>query len=306
MAQAIGYQTYPRSKFREGPPIKLSWSAIFGGVVTSLGVWALLYSLGLALGLSAINPNDPSSAKPSGIFAGIWGVVVPLIALFIGGAIAGRGAGLVHRAGGAIHGLVMWGVTTIGGALLVGNLLGSALGGVADLGGGALRGGMQLGQRMDFGLDADDAIKPVNDRLQAEGKPTVTADQLQNASRDVMKTAVREGRVDRETLVTSIANETQLSRADAEELAGRVENQFNNAKQKVETGALKAADVTGKAFWGVFGALLCGMISAIFGGVFGVSRRQQREAELGGRTSIVYEEVPPPTTGYSQQPPLHQ
>src|SRR3954462_4683573 len=103
---------YPRRKFREGPPIKLSWSAIFGGVVAALGIWALLYALGLAMGLSAINPNNPASARPSGIFAGIWGILVPLIALFVGGAIAGRGAGLIHRAGGAIHGLVMWGVTT--------------------------------------------------------------------------------------------------------------------------------------------------------------------------------------------------
>src|SRR3954462_9804860 len=91
---------YPRRKFREGPPIKLSWSAIFGGVVAALGIWALLYALGLALGLSAIDPNNPESAKPSGIFTGIWSLVVPLIALFIGGMVAGRGAGLIHRGGG--------------------------------------------------------------------------------------------------------------------------------------------------------------------------------------------------------------
>jgi hypothetical protein len=304
MARTVETATYPRRRFREGPPIKLSWSAIFGGVVTALGIWALLYALGLALGLSAINPDNPESAKPSGIFAGLWSLLVPLVALFIGGAVASRSAGLIHRGGGAIHGLVMWGVTAVGGALLVGNLLGSALGGVAQLGSGALRGGMQMGQRMDFGLNADDAIAPINERLQAEGKPTVTAEQLENASRDVLRNAVREGKVDRESLVGSIANETSLSREDSEELATRVESQFDTAKQKFQTGALKAADATGKAFWGVFGALLFGMCSAILGGIFGVSRRQQREAELGGvGPTVIVEEHP--TTGFPQQP-LHQ
>ncbi len=305
MARTIETATYPKRRYREGPPIKLSWSAIFGGVFAALGIWALLYALGLALGLSAINPANPESAKPSGIFAGLWGLLVPLIALFIGGAVASRGAGLITRGGGAIQGLVMWGVTAVGGAFLVGNLLGSALGGVAELGGGALRGGMAMGQRMDFGLNADDAIAPINERLQAEGKPAVTAEQLESATRDVMRNAVREGKVDRETLVGAIANETALSREDSEELAGRVENQFNTAKQKVQTGALKAADATGKAFWGVFGALFFGMWSAVLGGIFGVSRRQQRETELGGVGTTVVVEETHPTTGFPQ-PPLHQ
>jgi len=294
--------SHPRRKFLDGPPIKLSWSAIFGGVVAALGIWALLYALGLALGLSAIDPNNPETAKPSGIFTGIWSLVVPLIALFIGGAVAGRGAGLIHRGGGALHGLVMWGLTTLVGAFLVGNLLASALSGVVSLGAGAVKsGGTLMGQQQKpFGLNANDAVQPINERLRAEGKPAITADQLQAATKDVVNTAVRDGKIDRETLIISIARETSLSRQDAEELATRVETQFNDAKTKVEEGALQAADTTGKAFWGVFGALLLGLISAVLGGVAGVSRRQQQLAEQG--PTIVVE---PSSTGFPQDP-LHQ
>ncbi len=305
--QTIGSSSYPRWKFEDGPPMKLSWSAIFGGVVAGLGIWALLYALGLALGLSAINPNNPESARPSGIFGGIWGILVPLVALFIGGAIAGRGAGLIHRAGGAIHGLVMWGVTTVVGAFLVGNLLTSALGGVVSLGSGAVRTGGNMLSRGGgaFGLNADEALQPINARLQAEGKPAITADQVKSATRDVVSSAVRDGRVDRETLVGSIVRETALSRQDAEELAGRVQTQWDAARQSVQTGALQAADATGKAFWGVFGALFLSLIAAVLGGAFGVTDRQQRLAEQEP-PRVVVAETPAPSFRPPPQQPLHQ
>ena len=93
-----------------------------------------------------------------------------------------------------------------------------------------------------------------------------------------------------EQFVASLAQNTALSRADAEEVAGRVEAQFNafkdkagqtlsGAAQTIQTGALKAADVTGKAFWGIFGALFLGLVSALVGATVGVSRRQRVQAE---------------------------
>src|SRR5688572_27849864 len=90
------------------PVPKLSWGAIFGGAVAAIGVWILLYALGIAMGLSTINPNNPDSAQASGIFTGIWSLIAPLIALFVGGVVAGRAAGISTRLDGATHGLVMW------------------------------------------------------------------------------------------------------------------------------------------------------------------------------------------------------
>src|SRR5688572_3021289 len=59
---------------------RVSWGAIFAGTVVALGVWAMLYSLGLAVGLATLDPNDPSTLKSSGIFTGIWGMIAPLLA----------------------------------------------------------------------------------------------------------------------------------------------------------------------------------------------------------------------------------
>lgn len=276
---------------------RLNWSSIFGGTVAALGVWLLLYALGLALGLSAMDPADPGSAQGAGIFTGIWGLVTPLIALFVGGFIAARSAGVASRDGGVFHGLVVWGLTTLVGAYLLATLLGSVVGGAVNTGkaaiaaaGGAASSAAQSaggieGVARTFGLDANDALAPVNQRLQAEGKPAITADQLQAAVKDVVNTAVRQGELDRNLLVSSIAQNTALSRQDSEEIANRIEAQFAQTRQQansalrdvregVQTGALKAADATGKAFWGVFGALLLGLISSVVGSVMGGKKRR--------------------------------
>lgn len=302
---AVGDAAHPvatREDVLAGRPVSMKWGAIFGGAVAALGIWAMLYSLGLALGLSSVDPNDPSSLKASGIFTGVWSLVAPILALFVGGMVASRGAGVMTKTGGAIHGLVMWGLSVLVGAWLLTSLLSSVLGGVATVGktavqagagavGGAV-GGVALGAdgavnvAERLGLNMDDALRPVNERLAAEGKPAVTAAQLSEGAKDVVQEGVRQGRFDRELLTSNLAQNTALSRADAEEIATRLETQFQNAKAQVsdrlesakqtaQTGALKAADATGKAFWGVFFALLLGMVSAIVGATLGVSRRQQ-------------------------------
>lgn len=288
-----------------GTPFKLSWSAILGGAFVALGVWILLYSLGLALGLSSVDPQDPGSARSAGIGTGIWSLIAPLIALFVGGYVASRTAGVVDKQGGALHGAVLWGLTTLAGTILMGMALSSLMGAVFSVGktaagaaGTALVGAASQGDNAAraFGLNADDALAPINQRLRQEGKPAITADQLQEATKDAVNTAVRTGNLDRNVLVTSIAENTKLSRQDAEEVATRVEQQFNQAKgqvsqkaeqvgERVQEGALQAADKTGRVFWGIFGALLLGLVSAVLGSTLGVSKRQRIYAEGAVKTT---------------------
>jgi hypothetical protein len=280
---------------------RLSWGAIFGGAVTALGLWILLYALGLAAGLTSLDPANPNSARSSGIFTGIWALIAPLIALFVGGWVAGRGASVFSRGQGGTHGLVMWGLTTLIGTSMVAMVASAVVGGVVSVGKaavsagsgaiGAVAGGTGNAARA-LGIDANDALGPVNDRLRAEGKPTITAEQLQAATRDAAQTALRQGRLDREMLVASLVQNTGLTRADAEQIGDRIQTQYQGASaqaqsglqaaaQKAEVGALKAGDATGKAFWGVFGALLMGLIAAVAGGAAGAPglpghRRRER------------------------------
>ncbi|MFB1483326.1 hypothetical protein [Corallococcus sp. RDP092CA] len=278
-----------------GSAYKLSWGAIFGGTFVALGVWILLYTLGLALGLSSVNPANAASAKSAGIFTGIWSVIVPLVALFVGGMVAARSAGIVDKGGGALHGAVLWGLTTLVGVMVVGMLVSNVLGAVLNVGKaavgaggtaavGAVAGGGNAAKA--FGLDANDALGPVNQRLRQEGKPAITANQLEAATKDIVTEGVRQGRMDRELLVSNIAQNTNLSRQDAEGVADRVQQQVDQAKakasevgQQAQQGALKVADRSGRVFWGIFAGLLLGLVAAVLGATLGVSRRQRIRAE---------------------------
>jgi hypothetical protein len=296
---AVGLEAAGRERF------KLSWGAIFGGAVAAFGLWLLLYVFGLAVGLSTINPRNAGSLRGSGMFTGIWALLAPLAALFVGGWVAGRGGGLIDRAGGAIHGLIVWGLAALLGAGMVAMVMsavasgivsvgktvagvgGEAIGAVASQAGGATAAAQQLG------INSDDLLGPVNQRLEAEGKPTVSAAELQSATRDVAKSAVATGHIDRDMLVQSLARNTNLTPTDAEQVADQVKAQYEqksaSVKERVhsaagaaETGALQAAEKSGKALWGAFGAMLLGLVASVVGGALGayggphVARRERR------------------------------
>jgi len=263
---------------------RVSWGAVFAGAVAAVGLWMLLYAFGLAIGASTLNVQDAGSAKATGIFTGVWGAVAPLIALFIGGIVAGRGAGVDRRGDGALHGFVTWALAAIGGAWLLASLVGAVAGGVVSVGGAAAKavGGAgasapQIEQAMrSAGIDANDLARPVNDRLRAEGRPAISPQQMEAAARDVLQRSVRTGAIDQQVIVQALADNTSLSRADAQQVAGEIGSQLQNARGQIMNQVQSAADAAGKALWGAFIALALGLIAAIVGGIVGVPGSSRR------------------------------
>jgi hypothetical protein len=87
---------------------QLRWSAVIGGAAFAIGVWILLQTLGMGVGLSAVDVDDAGNLKGIGIGTGVWSLIAPLIAMFVGALLAGRLCGSRGRAVGAMHGAVMW------------------------------------------------------------------------------------------------------------------------------------------------------------------------------------------------------
>ena len=119
---------------------RISWAAIFGGVILVVAVQLLLSLLGAGIGLGTVNTNLGSmpTASSLGIGAGVWWVVSSCIALGLGGYVAAWLAGIEIRLDGVLHGLITWGIAT----LLTIYLLTSAIGGIIGGGTAIGRGGI--------------------------------------------------------------------------------------------------------------------------------------------------------------------
>lgn len=273
-------------------PWRFSWGAVLAGASISLGLTLLLHILGLGAGLTAINPDNLGSLRGVGLGTGIWSLIVPLVAMFLGGVATAKVAGPITRMGGAIHGAVLWSLATLTTSLLAMSVISALVGGAAQLGGQAASAAGQALQAAptqmlsQTGITGDDLLAPVNERLRASGKPEVTTEQLGAVTRDTLRTAVREGRLDRDLLTSSLAQNTGLSQADARDVASQVEQQFNQQSsalrqraQEAGTTALQAAETTGKGLLGLFFAMLFGLFAAIAGTLVGVTRAQLAVAE---------------------------
>jgi hypothetical protein len=268
----------------------LGWSAIFAGATVAVGVWLVLHMLGIGIGMIAIDPDDAGTLRGAGIGAGVWSAIAPILALFVGGLVAGRMAPTINTANAAIHGAVVWALTGVAALVLISMAVGSAIRGAAATGEAVGRGaaaavGVAPADLAfeDLGLSSEDLVAPVNERLKAEGLPPVTAAQLEASARDALRTAVREGRLDREMLVQALARNTRLSRADAERVADRIEQRMaelraraGEVREQVKHGALEAAEMTGKVLLVLSILMILGLGASVAGAIASV-RRERRE-----------------------------
>ena len=288
----------PDRQFVSSP---IGWSSILAATVITLGIWLALHLFGIAVGLTAIDPQDAGSLKGVGIGVGIWSVIAPLIALFIGGLVAGRVAPTINTLNAVIHGAVVWALSLLLTMMLVSMMLGALARGTASAGmaitntAGAALGmaGGQGGTALEaLGIDADDVLAPINRKLEERGMSRVSPENAKLAAQEVVQTAVRKGGIERAEIVDIVARRTALSRADAEQVAVELEGQVQDlAKRGQEAAAaagetaLEAADKTGKVLLAVFGLMALGLAAAVGGSILSVRRERRTHVVLPRATS---------------------
>jgi len=109
--------TQPRS-------LRISWGAVFAGVVLSLVTVMILNLLGAGIGASALAPlKYENPVHGFGYATGAWLLIVSVIAVVIGSYLAGRCAPVL----GWLHGILAWGVMTMLVVYMAFSLAGSAL-----------------------------------------------------------------------------------------------------------------------------------------------------------------------------------
>ena len=285
---------------------QLRWSAVLGGAALALGIWITLQVLGLGIGLAAVDTDDAGSLENAGIGTGIWSLIAPLIAMFLGGLLAGRLAATRERKVGAMHGSVVWAIALAIGLYTMMSMVSSFVGTAARAGGAvastAARAGASVnpGDAMQaLGIDANDLIAPINQRLAREGKPAITARELTATVRAVAQRGVRGGKLDQQILVEELARNTDLTRTDAQEIASQYGDRFQSmatrAGEGVKDVALEAADKTGKALTMAGLMMLLSMGAAVAGGALGVRRRDQDDdVSRRGTVPPMVRRTPPP------------
>lgn len=153
---------------------RFSWGAILAGVAVAVVVHLLLSILGLAIGVSTIDPLEETSPL-AGIGTGtaIYTLVVSIIALFAGGFTAGSLSPAQDRRDRTLHGLTTWAVVTIVTFALLTTAVGRIIGGTASM----VTSG--LGQ---LGHAASSVMQPVTEEI---------GEQMREADMDIDMAAIR-------------------------------------------------------------------------------------------------------------------
>lgn len=121
---------------------RISWGAVFAGLIAVIAFLWLLFLLGSAIGMSVLDATDTAAlGEGLGWGAVVWMLLSCLIAYFLGGAMAGRLSGAKSTRGGMLHGVTVWSTAAVLSLLLgawgiggTASMVSHATGGVAKAG----------------------------------------------------------------------------------------------------------------------------------------------------------------------------
>ncbi len=269
---------------------RVSWPAIFAGVVLAITVQLLLSMLGLGVGLGMVNTNagNTPNASSFGIGTGLWWLVSNLIALAVGGFVTARMAGVTQRGDGLLHGLVTWAIATLFTFYLLSTALGGLIGGAYSVVGGTLSAAGSSVKAAAGPVAQIAGVSPdsVQQQLQGYLQPTdqdPATMSAQDAQKEVgaqLVTYARGGAdapAARERIVTIMAAQMHVSHDDAakrfDDLQAKATQTKNQAVQTAKSAADQSAQAGSTAAYLGFGVLLLGGIVAAIAGSLATQRR---------------------------------
>src|SRR5512144_629421 len=98
-----------------GSWVRVHWGAVIAGALFALGVHIVMGLIGAAIGFAAA----PADSTGLGIGAAVWGLLTPFVATLCGAWLAIRLSGEREGASGYVHGILVWSIGLIAGALFL-------------------------------------------------------------------------------------------------------------------------------------------------------------------------------------------
>ena len=244
---------------------RISWGGIWAGVLTVMGTLLFLTTLGIAIGISAVDPGQ-SDAGAFGAGAALWTSLSLLIALFVGGMAATRLGLVFDKAAGAFEGALVWVLSFLiilwlasSGVRLVASGISGLFGDVTQTIGSVATG-------------TDDLSSGSIDQMLARLHDPQTARTLAAA------TGVPEQEF-RATL-NSVAQRVAAARHNPEQAAAEVREGtrqlMDRARQQLPALAERAQDTATKTAWTTFAAMVISLAAAVAGAMVGRRRAEKR------------------------------
>lgn len=273
---------------------RVSWGAVFAGVMIVLAIQLLLSILGLGIGLSTVNPTEGSTPNASslGIGAAAWWGISYLLALFAGGYVAARLAPSRLSFDGALHGVLTWAFALLVTFYLLTTAVGGVIGGAFSAVSGTLSAAGQTVK--DVAPQAAQAAGVTPDMIQQKAKDLLSAQSTstdpkslnseqaqQEIAANLPKLAMGgdQAKQAHDRIVAIMAAQLNITPDEAnqrlDKLQGQVAQTADQAKDKAKQVADKTASGLSKASLIAFVSLLLGAIAAAVGGSLGVRRHDE-------------------------------
>jgi hypothetical protein len=276
---------YPVGGNIESPVSAVSWAAVIAGAFVAAALSMALIAAGTALGFATMSPwrNDGASATTLGVGAIIWLIVVQIASAGMGGYVAGRlrtkwvdvHSGEVFFRDTA-HGLLVWAVGAVIGAVVISSAATSVIGGAAKLAGGAAAGvGGAAATAVGAAAQNAPSADYLTDTLFRRGTPDATttaspADARAEVGR-ILSTSLANGEMtpeDKTQVSRIVAQQAGIDQATAEkrvnDMTEKAKATAAQAKQKAQEAADTARKAAAAAALWIFVSLLIGALSASY------------------------------------------
>lgn len=300
---------------------RLSWGAIIAGVVIALITMFALQMLGLAVGAATINPEfEVNPVEPAlGTGAVIWLVASNLIALFLGGFVAGHFAGSPSDEDGVLHGLVTWGAVSLLTLAMLTSSISGMVNGVVNAASNAIgMAGMAVSEASPAVADAlnlqnmtmqgiqgeirsllqqtDDAALQGNPTTNPDGTEQTNAGMMNNQAQYSSLTELELNRAftqlfagetvdetQRQDFIALLVERTGMSPDEAAATVDRWEQTFIQIRTEAEDTAREVSQAIADAVTAFAGAMFASLVLGAFaagsGGLLG-SPQKEREREI--------------------------
>ncbi len=260
------------------------WGAILGGWFVSMAAALLLYTLGTAIGISAISFTDMEALSRKTVFLSVfWVMVTWIVALYLGGYFAGALSNDFSKRTGTLSGVGVWAFSTVLTAVVgtagIGAMgaagISMAQGAGKVVGGGIMAASPFAAQAKDklekAPLDFQIQIRDAVDKARNTGA-TTTVTGTQRAKIDAEALAIVAGdflRGDANAAADSLAYRTELSREEARQVVSSLDSKIREAKMRAEEAADRAALYATVLFSASILVSLLSLAAAMGGGAAG-------------------------------------